>query len=63
MKVHFPEVERKAIVNLSQETLWTEDSEDVRETLNYLRVERGLTDDVIKKFRFGYYPQRKKKQN
>ena len=62
MKVHFPEVERKAIVHLSQEALWTEDSEDVRETLNYLRVERGLTDDVIKKFRFGYYPQRLKKQ-
>jgi len=61
MIVHFPEVERKAICELAQKTLWQEDSEDVKEALNYYREERCLSDDVIKKFRFGYYPQRLKK--
>jgi DNA primase len=58
MIVHFPEVERKNIAALSQKTLWEEKSEDVSEALQYLRVNRGLSDDVIKDFRFGYYPQR-----
>lgn len=62
MIVHFPEVERNKIVELSQLTLWEEKTEDTTEALNYLRIERGLSDDVIKRFRFGYYPQRLKKE-
>ncbi len=62
MIVHFPEVERKAIAELAQRTLWEEKTEDVAEALKYLREERGLSDETIKGFRFGYYPQRLKKQ-
>jgi hypothetical protein len=62
MIVHFPEVERKAIAELAQRTLWEEKSEDVDEALKYLRETRRLSDEVIKSFRFGYYPQRLKKQ-
>lgn len=61
MKTNFPEVDRRSIVKLSQDTLWGEDTEDVREALDYLRNVRGLTDDIIRKFRFGYYPARLKK--
>lgn len=62
MIVHFPEVERKAIAELAQRTLWEENTEDVAEALKYLRETRGLSDETIKGFRFGYYPQRLKKQ-
>lgn len=61
MIVHFPEVERNAISELAQKTLWEEESEDIQEALKYYREERGLSDDVLKRFRFGYYPQRLKK--
>jgi DNA primase len=56
--VHFSEVERNKIVELAQETLWNENSQDVLEALEYLRQGRGLTDSVIKSFRFGYFPSR-----
>jgi len=58
---HFAEVERVEITELSQQTLWNEQSDDVAEALRYCREERKLSDDVIKKFRFGYFPQRLKK--
>lgn len=58
--VHFSEVERNAIVEAAQKTLWNEDSQDVAEALSYLRVDRGISDEMIKKFRFGYYPMRLK---
>jgi DNA primase len=61
MIVHFSEVERNKIVELAQQSLWNEVTDDVAEALRYYREERGLSDDVIKRFRFGYYPQRLKK--
>jgi DNA primase len=60
MIVHFSEVDRNKIATLAQKTLWEEESEDVFEALKYLREERCLSDEVIKAFRFGYYPQRLK---
>jgi DNA primase len=62
MIVHFPEVERKSIVALAQRTLWEEDTQDVREALEYLRNKRNLSDEVIKDFNFGYYPTRLRQQ-
>lgn len=62
MIVHFPEVERKLICELAQKTLWEEDTEDVAEALQYLRETRAVSDDVIKSFNFGYYPQRLRRQ-
>jgi len=59
--VHFSEVERNKIVELSQHTLWNESSEDVVQALQYLREERKLPDNVIKRFRIGYFPQRLRK--
>lgn len=60
MIVHFPEVERKIIVELSQLTLWDEKTEDVQEALDYLQTKRNLSTEVLKQFNFGYYPNRLK---
>lgn len=61
MIVHFSEVERHKIAELAQHSLWDEASDDVKEALQYYREERGLSDDVIKRFRFGYFPSRLRK--
>lgn len=58
MKVHFAEVERNAIFQLAQKTLWEEDTQDVREAISYLKESRGLSEQIIKDFNFGYYPAR-----
>lgn len=58
MNIRFSEIERNAIVDLGQQTLWEDDAEDSREALKYLRERRHLSDDVIKEFRFGYVPKR-----
>jgi DNA primase len=53
MRQKFPDVERPKIVRLSEETLWTPQGE---QALTYLREQRGISDAVIKQFRFGYCP-------
>ncbi len=58
MIVSFPLVDRNYICLNSQKTLWLEESQDVSEALDYLRNIRKLTDDVIQKFKIGYYPSR-----
>ena len=62
MKVRFHDIDRKNIAALAQETLWNEKSSDVDEAMQYLRETRGLSDDVIRSFRFGYYPQRLRRE-
>jgi DNA primase len=37
------------------ETLWTPEG---KEALNYLRKERGLSDEIIRQFQYGYCPAR-----
>lgn len=62
MKVRFSEVDRLKIVELAQKTLWQENSQDVDEAKNYLLHERGISENVLKEFKFGYYPQRLRNQ-
>lgn len=62
MIVHFSEIDRKYIAELSQKSLWEEKSDDISEAWQYLRETRKLSDDVIRKFRFGYYPIRLKQR-
>ena len=47
--------ERKWLVSQAQRTLWTDEAADA---LVYLREKRGLSDEVIRAFRFGYVPYR-----
>lgn len=58
MKTKFSQVEREEIVRLAYLTLKTEDSPDVEGARSYLKDTRGLTDEVIDDFRFGYIPNR-----
>ena len=60
MIVHFSDVDRKYIAELSQKSLWEEQSDDVAQAWDYLRQTRKLSDDVLKSLRFGYYPARLK---
>lgn len=52
------EVDRKKLIKLASDTLWNDNSPDVRKVLHYLRTERGLSDSVLKKFQVGYVPLR-----
>lgn len=58
MSLRFPELQREMIVNLAQETLWGETHDDVAEARAYLREKRGISDEVLKEYRFGYIPRR-----
>jgi len=51
----FPEVERESLVKLGKLTLWSEEGKDA---LQYLKLERGFNDETIKKFNLGYCPSR-----
>lgn len=62
MSVKFPEVQRELIVKLAQNTLWTENNDDVEEARVYLRETRKISDDVLKEFNFGYIPRRARHQ-
>jgi DNA primase len=58
MKVRFSDIDRKNIAELSQKTLWEESTQDVREAMQYLRDKRGVSEQVLRNFNFGYYPER-----
>jgi len=58
MITKFATDERKEIAKLAHLTLTTEDSPDVEEALDYLKNKRGLTDEAIEKYQFGYIPNR-----
>jgi DNA primase len=62
MKVSFSEVDRLKIVELSCKTLWQEESQDVSEAMSYLVNTRKISENIIKEFRFGYYPSRLKRE-
>lgn len=56
-KTKFSPLEREEIVSLAHKTLMVEDTEDVVEAKNYL-YGRGLNDETLKVFNFGYIPKR-----
>ena len=58
MKTKFSSKEREDIVRLAHQTLTTEDAKDTNEARDYLKDTRGLNDEVIDAFRFGYIPTR-----
>ena len=58
MITKFTEVERAEICDLANETLLKETTEDTLEALKYLTDVRGISLEVLKKFRFGYIPKR-----
>lgn len=49
----FTKIDRREILEKSKQCLW---SGSDRSGLNYLRVERKLSDEAIKKFELGYVP-------
>jgi len=49
----FREVDRKKIVQVAKNSLWSKEGE---KALEYLRFKRGFSDDIIKEFDFGYCP-------
>lgn len=53
----FESAEREKIVQLAHRTLKVEDSDEVKEARDYL-FGRGLNDEIIDKFMFGYIPER-----
>lgn len=56
-KTKFSPHEREEIVRLAHRTLIVEDTEDVVEARSYL-YGRGLNDEAIEAFNFGYIPKR-----
>lgn len=50
----FPDAERPRILKEGQESLWLPEG---AKALEYLRVQRHLTDEVIKQFQIGYCPR------
>jgi len=58
MKTKFEDVERQDICDLAHQTLMSEDTDDVTETLAYLTEQRRLTKNVLEEFKFGYIPKR-----
>jgi DNA primase len=58
MNLKFPEIQREFIVELSQNTLWKENSDDVVEAREYLQKQRKISDEVLKEYKFGYIPRR-----
>lgn len=51
----FPEVERRKLVELGQRSLWQDEG---TEALDYLKWERGLSEEAIRRFQIGYCPLR-----
>jgi DNA primase len=62
MKVSFSQVDRNIICDLAQKTLWQEKTDDTQQAYAYLHEKRGVADDVLKLFNFGYYPARLRSQ-
>jgi DNA primase len=58
IKTKFTPKEREDIVRLAHLTLTTEDTDDTNEARDYLIETRGLNDEAIEAFKFGYIPMR-----
>jgi len=58
MSVKLTEHDRNYIVSRGQAILWEDESQDTAEARDYLLNTRNISEETLKKFRFGYVPRR-----